>query len=170
MGTTASFSNWYFSYLLCSCLPISRPATVAQDPHLKQPGGLILSLVKPSLSPWRLAHPDFLKGLHTFTSAPPALENMPESWCRVRTHYGTIPPQPLLSQLPRGSSWKDLKPNKIPVLSKDSLKACGIRQTLSALGGTESEGLWTEYQFCFHTAAPISENTNYNSGGGGGGY
>lgn len=79
LGTSASFSNWYFSYLLGSCLPISRPATVAQDPHLKQPGGLILSLVVLSLSPWRLAHPGLLKELHCIHIFLLALNNMPES-------------------------------------------------------------------------------------------
>lgn len=102
----------------------------------------------PSLSPWRLAHPGLLKELHCIhicSACPQQHARQLSVLYRVRTYYGTIAPQPLPSRLPRSGSQKDLKPNKMLVLSKGSLKAYGIRQTLSALGGTEAEGLWTEH-------------------------
>lgn len=118
---------------------------MAQDPHLKQPGGLILSLVMPSLSPWRLAHPGLLKGLrYIHICSPCPLEHVrePSVLCRVRTYYGL---NPYLHGCLGAAPGKILKPNKMLVLSNGSLKVYGIRQMLSALSGTEAEGLWAEY-------------------------
>lgn len=72
------FSSWHlFLITPGSCVPISRPATVAQDPSLNQPGGLILS---PGLhSQWPGGcWPRFLKEAAPHSQpAPFALKNTP---------------------------------------------------------------------------------------------